>query len=484
MASEFWQCSMVQRYFKKVQMHRYYAILIGLIVTSLPLTSCGPGQLLGPKLTMTLAPTATNTVTPTLTHTPTSTATLTATPTSTPTATSTSTATFTPTATPTATATPRLRPIPAPTGEASSLPPPKVGAEWNFWFLADGKTLALERCLEAKGFDCVSSETALVDTESWHPIGAPRTVAASPRSTALSSDGKLLAAGFCTQEVPRIGCIAAKIEIRDMASGKVVRTLTGHTGNVSLRFSPDGRWLASYSPYDTDWTVRLWDVKTGKMLWKATLRPSQVRFTNDSAYLFVAGTGERSYYLVKIEVASGTSETLVFDEKAPGLFVFGPQRIEANAGGQLMAVAYTEAKKLEIWRIHPKDRLSSVKVDIPQINNVFVASRDDLVAIGGCIKQDAANKCLTGGVIVWDVASGRQLATLNGPADMQSATVAFSPDSRSVLVHYLSHLEAWDTTTWERVGSLESCDDFAISPVGNDIVANNRGVLQRYSLEP
>lgn len=459
-------------------MVHHRVVLIGLVIVSLLLSSCGPGQLLGPK------PTETSTVTATLTNTPTPTATLTPTPTATSTATSTPTATSTSTATPTATATPRLRPIPAPTGEASSLLPPKVGAEWNYWFLADGKTLALERCLEAKGSDCVSSETALVDTESWHSIGATRTVAASPRSTALSSDGKLLAAGFCTEEVPRIGCIAAKIEIRDMMSGKVVRTLTGHTGNVSLRFSPDSRWLASYSPYDTDWTVRLWDVKTGKMLWKATLRPSQVQFMNDSAYLIVAGTGERSYYLVKIEVASGTSETLVSDEKAPGLFVFGPQRIEASVGGQLVAVAYTEAKNLEIWRAHPKEQLTSVKVNIPQINNVFMASRDDLVVIVGCIKQDAANKCLTGGVVVWDVASGRQLATLNGPADMQNATVAFSPDGRSVLVHYPSHLEAWDTTTWERVGSLESCDAFAISPVGSDIVVNKRGVLQRYSLAP
>ncbi len=77
-------------------------MLIVMIVFSLALTSCGPGQLLGPK------PTATLTVTPT--HTPTDTPS--ATPTATPTATATTTLTptntpdWTPTATPTASPTP------------------------------------------------------------------------------------------------------------------------------------------------------------------------------------------------------------------------------------------------------------------------------------------------------------------------------------------------------------------------------------------
>lgn len=51
-------------------MHRYYVILISLVVVSLALTSCGPGQLLGPTLTPVPTATATSTVTPTPTATP------------------------------------------------------------------------------------------------------------------------------------------------------------------------------------------------------------------------------------------------------------------------------------------------------------------------------------------------------------------------------------------------------------------------------
>ena len=74
------------------------------------------------------------------------------------------------------------------------------------------------------------------------------------RSLAFSPDGKFLAAGFGS---PVIG-------MWDTRTGQWVRGFDGHSASVgSVGFSPDGRTLASSS---SDKTIRLWDVGTGKEL--------------------------------------------------------------------------------------------------------------------------------------------------------------------------------------------------------------------------
>src|SRR5205085_7613550 len=77
---------------------------------------------------------------------------------------------------------------------------------------------------------------------------------------ALSPDGKILA---------RAGT-GKTIDLWDVASGKQLHTLKGHTKSIAkVAFSPDGKTLASVTGYqvmgdETPGEVKVWDVATGK----------------------------------------------------------------------------------------------------------------------------------------------------------------------------------------------------------------------------
>src|SRR5262249_53532295 len=75
------------------------------------------------------------------------------------------------------------------------------------------------------------------------------------RALAFRPDGKVLATA--SAEVPE------DILLWDLAAGKVVATLRGHSeGPMAAAFSPDGQMLASGG----DWTLRVWDLRTGKQI--------------------------------------------------------------------------------------------------------------------------------------------------------------------------------------------------------------------------
>ncbi|MBN2433816.1 MAG: caspase family protein, partial [Spirochaetes bacterium] len=93
------------------------------------------------------------------------------------------------------------------------------------------------------------------------------------------------------------------VKLWDVSSGKLIRTLEGHsTYVVTVSFSPDGKTLASGS-YDK--TVKLWDVSSGKLIRTLeghTSIVSSVSFSSDGKTL-ASGSGDQTVKLW--EVSSG-----------------------------------------------------------------------------------------------------------------------------------------------------------------------------------
>jgi hypothetical protein len=133
-------------------------------------------------------------------------------------------------------------------------------------FSPDGRLLASGSCGKVGNSFCVQGEIKLWDVASGSLVRTLSGHTGFVFSVAFSPDGRLLASGSCGQldspgyYIPN--CIQGEIKLWEVATGREVRTLSGHTDFVySVAFSPDGKLLASGS---WDGTIKLWDVATGR----------------------------------------------------------------------------------------------------------------------------------------------------------------------------------------------------------------------------
>ncbi|MGL4621854.1 NB-ARC domain-containing protein [Chroococcidiopsis sp.] len=221
-------------------------------------------------------------------------------------------------------------------------------------------------------------------------------------SVVFSPDGNLLATGD----------VDGKIRLWQVADGKQLLTLEGHTGWVwSVTFSPDSKTIASGS-HDT--SVRLWDVRTGqclKVLQGHTSGVRSVAWSLDSQTI-ASGSFDAS---IRLWDAGGKCDR-VLSGHTGGVWsvTFAP------SPDACILASGSHDTSVRLWNIRTGRCLKVLSGHTGGVRSVAWSPDSQIVASGS---EDSS-------VRLWDVRRGRCLKTLHGHTS-GVWSVAFAPSQES-----------------------------------------------------
>lgn len=253
---------------------------------------------------------------------------------------------------------------------------------------------------------------------------ASQTVVSSPQA-ALSPDGKVLA----------VGDTSGSVRLYDTRTRHTLGRLTGHSSKVSsVRFSPDGRFVAA-SSHDSS-LVMLWDARSRRRL--ATLdghdRPVQyVVFSPDARTLATSSYIDGTTRLWSVR----THEQLASFDAGAGWTAFSPD-------GRTLVTGGFQSSSVHLLDARTHRRLATLDAVNRMIHSAAFSPDGSILATASG----------DGKLRLWDISRRRLTATLTGHTDM-AQSVSFTPDGKTLVSSGRDGaVVLWDAHTHRRLATL------------------------------
>jgi len=267
------------------------------------------------------------------------------------------------------------------------------------------------------------------------------------QSIGFSPDGRMIASAGIDTRVATVW---------DVATGREVRTLAGHSGWVtSVAFSPDGRTLATGS---SDKTIKLWDIASGWQL--GTLaghadRVSSVAFSPDGKTLASASIDRT----VRIWDVASLRELRALAGHADRV-----NSVAFSPDGKTLASGSND-QTVKVWNAASgKELLTLIGHSGPIWSVAF--SPDGKILASGSSDRTAR---------LWELATGRELRTLSGHSRDVRA-VAFSPDGMTLVSgSWDKTIKRWDAASGKEIATFTGHSaevwSVALSPDGKTLLS-------------
>ncbi|MEX2666875.1 caspase family protein [Candidatus Uabimicrobium amorphum] len=277
-------------------------------------------------------------------------------------------------------------------------------------------------------------------------------------SVAFSPDGKTFASCSGNSNFSNDEHKDYTVRLWDVATGKEIHKITGHTDSVnSVAFSPDGETFASGS-HDT--TVALWDVATGKEITKITGHTSWVRsvaFSPDGKTL-ASGSVDETVRLW--DVATGKLITKITGHANDvNSVAFSPDGKTLASGSD---------RTVRLWDIVTGKEITKITGHTKGIRSLAFSPDGKTLASSG--SHDTT-------VVLWDIVTRKEIHKITGHTSYVNS-VAFSPDGKTLASGSVDRtVRLWDVATGKQItkitGHTYSVWSVAFSPDGKTLASGS-----------